>query len=120
MTAVRELADRLKGVFTAIHAGEGDAMHNFRAEEMPGWAEQAGFREVHLDARYDIRPSPPVHDWETRERSPANPLVPSLAEAIDSVLEPEQAERFRAHLRAKAEAGDGVAYGAHSFLTAVK
>ena len=61
-----------------------------------------------------------MHDWDTRERSPGNPLVPSLAEAIDSVLDPAEAERFRSHLRGKAEAGDGILRSAHAFLTAVK
>ena len=120
VTPVRELADRVKAVFAAIHAGTGDAMHNFRAEDMPGWVERAGFGEVHLDARYNVQPCPPVHDWDTRERSPGNPLVPSLAEAIDSVLDPAEAGRFRSYLRGKAEAGDGVLRSAHAFLTAVK
>lgn len=120
VTPVRELADRLKAFFAGIHAGVGDAMHNFRSEEMPGWAERAGFSEVHLEARYDIAPTGPHLDWESFERGAANPHVPTLREAIDTALEPDEAERFRAHLRAQVETGEGVMRSAHAYLTAVK
>ena len=46
--------------------------------------------------------------------------MPSLAEAIDSVLDEEEAARFRRHLRGKAEAGDGIERGAHAHLRAVR
>jgi hypothetical protein len=46
--------------------------------------------------------------------------VPTLAEAIDSVLAPEEAARLRSHLRTKAEAGDGVERVATAYLRAVK
>ena len=95
-------------------------MHDFRAEDMVAWSERAGFSAVRLTAHYDLMPSEPHDSWDTYERRAANPLVPSLAEAIDSVLDPEEAARFRLHLRTKAEAGDGVERDAHAFLRAVR
>lgn len=120
VTPVRDLAERVKDVFREIHAREGDAMHNFRAEDMVGWAERAGFGEVHVEAEFVLSPSRPYETWETYERSSANPLVPSLGEAIESVLDPGEAERFRTHLRTRAEAGDGLERGASAFLWAVR
>jgi hypothetical protein len=117
---VRDLADRVKGVFSAIHDGAGNSMHDFGAEDMVGWAERAGFAEVCVNATYELTPAPPRTTWAADERQAANPLVPSLAEAIDSVLDPEEAARFRAHLRGKAEAGDGVERSAHAQLRAVR
>ena len=49
----------------------------------------------------------------------SNPLVPTLREAADSVLTPEESERFRGHLRRQAEAGEGVARAATLYLWAV-
>jgi ubiquinone/menaquinone biosynthesis C-methylase UbiE len=120
VTPVRELADRVKGVFTAIHDGAGNSMHDFGAEDMAAWAECAGFTDVRVNATYELTPARPRLTWDADEHRAANPLVPSLAEAIDSVLDPEEATRFRAHLRGKAEAGDGVERGAHAQLRAVR
>ncbi len=120
VTPVRELADRVKRVFRAIHDSAGNSMHDFGAEDMVGWAERAGFSEVTLNAFYALTPARPRTTWDADERQAANPLVPSLAEAIDSVLDEEEAVRFRRHLRGKAEAGDGIERGAHAHLRAVR
>ena len=120
VTPVRELADRVKGVFTAIHDGAGNSMHDFGAEDIAGWAERAGFAEVCVNATYELTPARPRPNWDADEHQAANPLVPSLAEAIDSVLDHEEAARFRAHLRGQALAGDGVERGAHAHLRAVR
>ena len=120
VTPVRSLADRVKGVFTAIHDGAGNSMHDFGAEDMVGWAERAGFAEVTVSATYVLAPARSRASWDADERQAANPLVPSLAEAIDSVLDADEAARFRAHLRGKAEAGDGVDRDAYAHLRAVR
>ena len=120
VTPVRDLADRVKSVYREIHDREGNTMHDFEAPDMVAWAEDAGFEEVRLDARYQLSPSEPYESWDVYERSSANPLVPTLAEAIDSVLSPEEAARLRSHLRAKAEAGDGVQRTATAYLRAVR
>ena len=120
VSPVRELADRVKGVFTAIHDGAGNSMHDFGVEDVVGWAERAGFAEVCVNATYELTPAQPRLTWDADEHQAANPLVPSLAEAIDSVLDEEEAARFRAHLRGQALAGDGVERGAYAHLRAVR
>jgi arsenite methyltransferase len=117
---VRDLAERVKDVFRAVHAGTGDTMHDFHAKDMTAWAMDAGFRDVRVEATYQLRPPLPLESWEAYERVAANPLVHSLREAIDSALDAEEADRFRAQLRAQAEAGDGIERTAHAFLRAVK
>jgi arsenite methyltransferase len=117
---VREPADRVKGVFRAIHDREGNTMHDFEAVDFVSLAERAGFREVHADASYVVEPaSRRFETWETYENSSGNPLVPTLREAADLVLTPEESERFRAHLRRQAEGGEGVERGATLYLWAV-
>jgi hypothetical protein len=49
-----------------------------------------------------------------------NPLAPSLAEAIEEALTPDEAERFVAHLRPLYEARATTARFAVAYLRAVK
>jgi ubiquinone/menaquinone biosynthesis C-methylase UbiE len=119
VSEVKELADRVKGVFRAIHDRQGNTMHDFEAPDFVALAERAGFTEIHADATYEVSPSESFETWETYENSSGNPLVPTLREAADSVLTPEESERFRGHLRRQAEAGDGVARAATLYLWAV-
>ena len=120
VTPVRDLADRVKDVFRAIHDGEGNTMHDFEAPDFVALAEQAGFSQIDAEAAYSVGPTQPFETWDTYENSSANPLVPTLAEAIDSALTAEEAARLRAHLRAKAEAGDGTERMATLYLWAKK
>jgi ubiquinone/menaquinone biosynthesis C-methylase UbiE len=119
VSGVQELADRVKGVFRAIHDRQGNTMHDFEAPDFVGLAERAGFTEIHADATYEVSPSEAFETWETYENSSGNPLVPTLREAADSVLTPEESERFRGNLRRQAEAGEGVARAATLYLWAV-
>jgi ubiquinone/menaquinone biosynthesis C-methylase UbiE len=119
VSEVKELADRVKGVFRAIHDRQGNTMHDFEAPDFVALAERAGFTEIHADATYEVSPSKSFETWETYENSSGNPLVPTLREAADSVLTPEESERFRGHLRRQAEAGEGVARAATLYLWAV-
>jgi ubiquinone/menaquinone biosynthesis C-methylase UbiE len=116
---VQELADRVKGVFRAIHDRQGNTMHDFEAPDFVALAERAGFTDIHAEATYVVSPSQAYETWETYENSSGNPLVPTLREAADSVLTPEESERFRGHLRRRAEAGDGVERAATLYLWAV-
>jgi arsenite methyltransferase len=119
VSEVQELADRVKGVFRAIHDRHGNTMHDFEAPDFVDLVERAGFTEIHADAAYEVSPSQAFETWETYENSSGNPLVPTLREAADSVLTPEESERFRGHLRRQAEAGEGVARAATLYLWAV-
>jgi SAM-dependent methyltransferase len=116
---VLDLAERVKDVFRAVHAGAAASMHDFVAEDVVAWAEGAGFRDVTLDATYTVSTVEPRR-WEDVEQRAANPLVPTLGEAIDQALDAEEAARFRAHLREKVESGDGVERDAVACLRAVR
>jgi ubiquinone/menaquinone biosynthesis C-methylase UbiE len=72
------------------------------------------------EMRFEVLPADPVPDYEARARRAGNPLVPSLAEAIDQALSAEEAERFVAWLAPRMEAGDGVQWSAEGYLTATK
>ena len=120
ITEVADLSAKVSAVFRAIHDREGNTMHDFEARDFVELAERAGFEEVHAVAEYTVKPSERFETWEVYENSSANPLVPTLREAAESVLTPEESERFRGHLRRQAEAGEGVDRAAVLYLWARK
>jgi arsenite methyltransferase len=119
VAAVQDLAARVKDVFRAVHGAEAASMHDFVAEDVLAWAERAGFGDIWLKVEYFVVP-PPVQPWDEVEHRAANPLVPTLGEAIDQALDPDEAARFRAHLRAEVESGEGIARSASLYLRAVR
>jgi hypothetical protein len=58
--------------------------------------------------------------WELFTRTSGNPLVPTLGEALDTVLSPQEAAEFTAHLKPLVESGTGLLRRALAYLTAVK
>jgi arsenite methyltransferase len=116
--AVRELSAKVKAHYRRV--APDDTLTDFDERDLVAWSEAAGFAEVHLELRIDLAPMEPVDNWEARENSSGNPLAPTLREAIEASLTPDEAERFRRHLRAEAEAGRGVERGAVAYLWARK
>ncbi len=58
--------------------------------------------------------------WDTFVRTSGNPLIPTLQEAMDQALSPQEADRFIADLRPLVESGTGVRHTALAYLTAAK
>lgn len=101
-------------------AGEDDPMLNFGERDLLTYAEEAGFREVHLELRVDIEPLILPASWEALYHAAPNPNAPTLAEAVAEALDEEEAGRFLAHLRGEFEARRGVRRLAAAYLWAVK
>ena len=58
--------------------------------------------------------------WQLFMRISGNPLVPTIGEALDTVLSPQEAAEFTEHLRPLVESGTGQLRRAVAYLTAVK
>jgi len=58
--------------------------------------------------------------WETFVQIVANPKVPSLGEAMEEALGPEERERLVAHLRPLVEEGRGRVRQAGAYVSATK
>jgi ubiquinone/menaquinone biosynthesis C-methylase UbiE len=119
-TELRPLADRVKDVWRLIDLPEYNAMHDWSERDLLVWVERAGFASIEYDATFEVKPLEPVTDFDVRARRAGNPLVPSLAEALETALDERERERFVGWLRPRAEAGDGVVRSAHGYLVAVK
>jgi arsenite methyltransferase len=115
---LHELAERVEAVFTAIQPPS-DPMLDFDERDLVAFAEEAGFFPIGLELQVEVRATEP-RPWPAFANSAGNPRIPTIAEAMDQALTPEERERFANHLRPLVEEGRGVWRMAHAFLTAVK
>jgi SAM-dependent methyltransferase len=103
---VSDLATRVEAVFARIQPPD-DPMLDFDERDLLRLAEAAGFFPVELDLRAEIGPKYPT-PWEPFANSSGNPKIPTIREAIDEALRPEERERFVEYLRPLVEEGEGV------------
>jgi hypothetical protein len=82
-----------------------------------GDAEATGFDEVHLELRLDVRRSQP-RPWAAVLNAAANPLVPTLSDAMCKALTSEETARLTAHLQPQVERGHGKQHVAICYLSA--
>ena len=116
--SVADLAARVMAVFEEIQAPT-DPMLDFDERDLLGLAESAGFFPVDLQYSAQVRPSD-VHAWKAFVNTSGNPLIPTIGEAIDRALAPDERERFAEHFRPLVEQGRGVWRLAQAYLVAVK
>lgn len=117
---IADLEAKLETLYASIQDPETDPMVDFDEQDLLALAEEAGFEEVHLELRVDVAPGSHGLPWETFVNSSGNPLVPTLREAIDQALTPEEAARLEFHLRPLVEQGRGRRRLAAAYLWATK
>ena len=116
---IMELAGKVEALYQSIQPPDTDPMTDFDERDLVGFAEQAGFKEIHLELQIEIKP--PEHgDWERLIQVAGNPKIPTLEEAMQQALTPEEREMFVNHLRPLVEAKQGVRRAAVAYLWAVK
>ncbi len=116
---VVDMAKKVRAIYDRNQPLETDPMMNFDERDLLSWAEQAGFGEIHLELQVGVTPRPPMR-WDTFIHMAGNPRVPTLEEAIQEALTPDEREAFMAHLRPLVESGHGRARWALAYLWAVK
>lgn len=115
-------AARLMARLTALakkYQPPGDPMFDFDERDLVAQAEGAGFFPIQLDYVAEIGPIAP-RGWESSQHSSPNPKVPTLAEAMEEALTPDERERLVAALRPAVEEGRGVWRMGSAYLRAVK
>jgi arsenite methyltransferase len=113
-----DLAARVDHVYEEIQPPS-DPMLDFDERDLVRLAEASGFFPVVLELQAFVQPSEP-RPWDAFVKSSGNPRIPTIGEAIDQALTPEERERFTRHLRPLVEEGKGVWRMAHAYLRAVK
>ena len=115
---VSDLAKRVEQVYEEIQPPS-DPMLDFDERDLIRLAEEAGFFPIDLELQAEIRATDP-RPWNAFLHHSGNPKIPTVAEAMDQALTPEERERFSAHLRTLVEEGKGVWRMAHAYLRAVR
>jgi arsenite methyltransferase len=125
---VRGVEDLLARVIAEVDrvqdaAGGLDSMVAFDERDLLGLAEEAGFVDLRLDLTAEVQSAPEgmALGWDVLLDSSPNPLAPTLREAMDAALTPEEIERVTAVLRPQVEEGRmGPSRFARAFLSARK
>ena len=61
-------------------------MSDFDERDLVSFAEQAGFNEVNLELKIEIKPMPDKMTWEQFLHYAANPKIPTIGEAMQEAL----------------------------------
>lgn len=119
VTPVMEIAQKVKAVFQQLQPLDTDPMLDFDERDLIAFAEKAGFKEIHLELQAEVKP-PTEGSWETFLRIAGNPKIPTIEEAIQQALTPDEAEKLVAYLRPLVERKQGISMSAAGYLWAVK
>jgi arsenite methyltransferase len=95
---VQHLADKI------IASWKGPDEHpllNFDERDLFRFAEEAGFEEIQMDYRAEVKQEPWTRSWETFLRSSGNPLDPTPGEEINANLNARERAEFLAYLKAQ-------------------
>lgn len=119
VTPVMDIAEKIKAVYFQLQPTDTDPMLDFDERDLIAFAEKAGFKQIHLELQVEIKPAT-ENNWETFMRSAGNPKIPTLEEAMQQALTPEETTDFVAHLRPLVESKKGASRSAVAYLWAVK
>lgn len=114
----KSLTEKLNALFDEIQP-RSDPMLDFDERDLLEVAERVGFFPINLAYEADVQ-APEARRWETFVSSSPNPKVPTLAEAMDEALTPEERARLVSALRPAVEEGRGVWRMGHAYLWAGK
>ena len=117
---VAELAAKLEALYESIQPPGLDPMVDFDERDLLRHAEHAGFPRISLDLEVTVAAAKQAVPWERFLRISGNPLIPSVGEAMDRTLTPEEITRFTAVLKPLVESGIGQERRAFAYLTAVR
>lgn len=113
LTKIRAEVDRVQE-----DAGGLDAMIGFNGRDLLSLAEDVGFIDLRLNLVAEVTNEPTwrTRDWGVFVNSAPNPLSPTLLEAMNAALTPEEADRLTATLRPQVEGGIGSTRLARAFM----
>ena len=116
LSELPEIAAKLHALDAAIQPPGIDPMLDFDERDLLRLAEEAGFFPIKLGLDAVIEPAP-VRAWDGFLDTAGNPNIPTLREAMEQALTPDERERLRAHLRPLVEGGEGKWRMAFAHLT---
>jgi arsenite methyltransferase len=120
VTPVADIAQKLKALYERIQPSQTDPMVDFDERDLVSFAERAGFTEIRLELQIEVGPLHEKTSWETFLHTAWNPKVPTLEEAMQEALTPEEIGVLTLFLRPLVEQGQGIRRVALAYLWATK
>jgi arsenite methyltransferase len=118
---LRPIADLVARVVTVLSPDEENTLIDFDERDLLHWVDEAGFYPIRLVYEVDVKQgSWLAGSWESVLRTAGNPLAPTVEEALDQALTPDEREVFEAHLRPLVEADAARGLAAVAYLSATK
>jgi ubiquinone/menaquinone biosynthesis C-methylase UbiE len=118
---VRDVCDVVQKI-RGCYDDAGSTLHGWDERDLLQWTEDAGFADVELTLEIEVKPQlmMDVRDWDVFRNFAPNPLAPTLQEAMDERLTPQEQARLVGHLRPLVERGQGSYRMASGYVRAVK
>jgi ubiquinone/menaquinone biosynthesis C-methylase UbiE len=117
---VAPVAAKLTSYYAGLAPEAGHRLLGFDDRDLLDLAEAAGFAQIHLELRVDVRASRPPCPWDRFLRMAPSPLLPPLARVLDEALDPAEATVLTTYLRPLVESGTGRRRQSLAGLAAVK
>jgi len=120
ITPIKPLATKVEALYESIQPPCDDPMLDFDERDLVRYAELAGFAEIDLELRVTAKNGKRPVPWDLALRMSGNPLVPSLGEALQRTLSPQEITEFTAHLKPLVESGTARDRHALAYLAAAR
>jgi arsenite methyltransferase len=117
---VAEIAAKVRLFYAGLQTRPRGPKLNFDDRDLVGFAERAGFREVHCQLRVTVQAARPPCPWGRFLRAAPGPQLPPFGEVIDHLLDPAEAAAFTDYLKPLVESGAGHRRQALAGLAAIK
>ena len=120
ISAVADLADKVKATFTDLQDPTTAAMTDFDDRDLVRFAESAGFERIHLECHIDREPGSLMRTTSMHallDTAP-NPLAPTFREVVSKALAAPEQQRFLHHLQVAMEQDRCVRRSALAYLAA--
>lgn len=110
----------INAVYGHMQPTETNPMLDFDDRVLVRLAQEVGFTEIHLELQVEVVPGAWHRTWNAFLRTAPNPCVPTLEEAMQAALTPDESERLTAYLRPLVETEHGTKRYAWAYLWAIK
>jgi EmrB/QacA subfamily drug resistance transporter len=114
------IAAKLTAYYAGLAPAAGDQLLSFDDGDLLDLAEAAGFGEIHLELRVDVRTSRQPCPWDRFLRMSPNPLLPTVGQVLGEALDRREAGELTSYLRPLVETGTGRRRQALAGLAAIK
>ncbi len=117
---IADIAAKVRLFYAGLQTQPRGPKLDFDDRDLAGFAERAGFREVHCQLRVNVQAARPPCPWGRFLRASPGPQLPPFGEVAAHLLDPAEAAAFAGYLKPLVESGAGHRRQAMAALIAIK